>query len=74
MGFNFKKLYDNMGDNIERGVGRAEREVRQAYEDDIATGATRNKVKAYIDREQEILRGNKARRSKDSENLIGGWR
>jgi len=72
--FNFKTLYNNMGDNISRGVNKAEREVRQAYEDDIATGTTRREVKQYIDREQEILRGNKARRSKDLENLIGGWR
>jgi|GEM_PF-6525743 len=74
MGFNFKTLYNNMGDNISRGVNKAEREVRQAYEDDIATGTTRREVKQYIDREQEILRGNKAKRSKDLENLIGGWR
>ena len=74
MGFNFKTLYNNMGDNISRGVNKAEREVRQAYEDDIATGTTRREVKKYIDREQEILKGNKAKRSKDSENLIGGWR
>ena len=74
MGFNFKTLYNNMGDNISRGVNKAEREVRQAYEDDIATGTTRREVKKYIDREQEILRGNKAKRSKDLENLIGGWR
>ena len=74
MGFNFKTLYNNMGDNISRGVNKAEREVRQAYEDDMATGTTRREVKKYIDREQEILRGNKAKRSKDLENLIGGWR
>ena len=54
MGFNFKTLYNNMGDNISRGVNKAEREVRQAYEDDIATGTTRREVKKAYNEFQNI--------------------